>query len=122
MAVAKLVAARVPGSKLVQYTEDNDPNSLLGRPNGYSDGANIQWLMCDDPPSVDCGAVVEVWGSEGKAIARAKYIQGVLSDNPALGSEYAYVKGKTLIRVSGTVKPSQAKTLNVLDGTLVEGE
>lgn len=113
--VAKLVADRKPGSKIVKLTEDNDPNHLLGRPNGFKEGANIAWLECNEV-SVDCGASVEIWPSEAAARARAKYIQGVFKSAPALGSEYDYVQGAALLRFNGELKPSEVKKLNPFGG------
>ena len=40
------LAAKVPSAKLgITYTAENDPNHLLGRPNGYASGPNVRLLF-----------------------------------------------------------------------------
>ncbi|QNF95348.1 hypothetical protein [Janibacter sp. YB324] len=94
-------------TKVVTITEDNDPNNLLGRPHGYESAAVLydKAGTCDAPSS-DCGAVIETFADESAAKARGEYIQGLLRESPVLGSEWDYVKGTSLLRVSGTLKPS----------------
>jgi hypothetical protein len=98
-------------TKIEDLSEDTDSNDLLGRPNGYS-AATVLYDKradgCTDGPGVDCGAVVEQWPSEDAAQARADYIQGILTGSPALGSEYDFVNGGLILRVSGSLKPSEA--------------
>lgn len=97
--------------KVVTVTEDNDPNNKIGRPNGYVSAAVIydEALDCGEDLGVDCGATVEVWSSADAAKERSEYIQGLQESSPMLGSEYNYLDGATLLRVSGDVKPSVAK-------------
>ena len=96
-------------TKAVTITEDNDPNDLLGRPNGYVSAAVLydSAAACGSLGS-DCGTVIEVFKDEAAATARAEYIQGILAGSPALGSEWDYVNGAALLRVSGELKPSAA--------------
>lgn len=111
---ASAVAAEMKGkvssiTKIVTITEDNDPNDLIGRPNGYESAA----VLYDNQASctelgTECGATVETWPDAAAAKARADYIQAILKSSPALGSEWDYVRGNTLLRVSGTLKPSAA--------------
>lgn len=99
-------------TKTVTITEDNDPNDSIGRPGSYTESVAIYDSRADcasDELSVDCGAKIEVFSSRDEASARKNYIQQSLKDNPILGSEYDYVLGSTLLRVSGTLKPSEAK-------------
>ena len=99
-----------------QLTEDNDPNGLLGRPNGYIGGAVAQLPnltgTCDAAtPRVDCGLTIEVWKDAQGALRRGQYIQTVLKGG-GLGSEHDFVNGSVLLRISGEVKPSTAQQLN----------
>lgn len=113
------VATDVAGSikqpsttKVVVITEDNDPNNLIGRPNGYLTAAVIydSNATCSDL-GVECGATVEVWSDEAAAKARSDYIQGILKSSPALGSEFHTLEGPVLLRVDAKqLKPSLAKT------------
>jgi hypothetical protein len=41
---------------------------------------------------------------------RAEYIQGVKKSNGILGSEYTYVDGTVLVRVTGKLTPKAART------------
>ena len=115
--------------KVVTLTEANDANNLIGRPNGYTSAAVLydnavavgNGDKCDDfgGPGVDCGATVEVWSSNADANARAKYIQTLQKGSAMLGSEWDYIGGGVLVRVSGKLKPSEAKNYNkVFGGTL----
>jgi hypothetical protein len=98
-------------TKIVTITEDNDPNNLIGRPNGYVSAAVLydSNASCDDL-GVACGVTVEVWADEAAAQARSDYILGILEEAPALGSEFHTVNGAVLVRVDGKqLKPSQAE-------------
>ena len=97
-------------TKIVLITEDNDPNDLIGRPNGYTDAAVIydKEASCTSL-GTDCGATIEIWPSQADAQNRSNYIQGILKDTPAFGTEYHAVNGNALLRVTGKVKPSVAK-------------
>lgn len=105
----ELKDASSTSTKVVTITEDNDPNDLIGRPNGYETAAVIydSEATCDSLGS-DCGVVVEVFADDASAQARAQYIQGILAEAPAMGSEWDYVKGTVVVRVSGQLKPSSA--------------
>jgi hypothetical protein len=60
--------------------------------------------------SVDLGGGVEVYPSHAGALARMAYIQNIGKSIPAL-SEYDYVNGSALLRVSSVLRPTQAKAL-----------
>lgn len=101
--------------KIVKITEDNDANDLIGRPGQYDAATFMQdtRLPCSakdnyDQLSIDCGAKVERWASTKDAKARAADIQQKLRAY-GLGAEYDYVRDGLVLRVSGDVKPSQAK-------------
>lgn len=110
--VAEILAAAVSSVQQVTViTEDNDPNDLIGRPNGYASAAVLsdEGGNSSDPlPGVDWGATVEVFEDEASAQRRSDYIQGILEENPMFGTEYNYVNGIALLRVSGELVPSVA--------------
>lgn len=114
---AKLKAGLPSVKKVVQITEENDSNNLLGRPNGYLDAAVLHdsTLSCDKP-GVDCGATIEIWPTAKGAEDRAAYIQKQLKDHPMLGAEYDYTNDTALLRISGKIKPSLATKHNALFG------
>jgi len=108
--------------KVVSITENNDPNDKIGRPNGYTSAAVLyeKSVSCSEL-GASCGATLEVWASESQTKARAAFIQKALTDMPALGTEYDYIRGSALLRVSGEVKPSVATKYNAaFGGTLFQ--
>lgn len=100
-------------SKVVTITEDNDPNDKIGRPGGYVDGAvmfDSRAEPSNEEPGADQGAFLEVWPDEAAATDRSKFIQGTLkASDGILGSEYHYQHEGYLLRVTGELKPSEAK-------------
>ena len=110
------VAAQVPAASLVKvYTEDDDPNKLLGRPNGYTSKiafADSRISKADiegaEEDAIERGGSIEVFRDAELAKGRAEYIQSVLK-NSGLGAEYDYLRGPVLIRVTGHLSPSKAR-------------
>lgn len=118
-AIAKFKAAGLPVSDTYTFTAANDPNHLLGRPNGYV--AKEAWTdsrinQKSDPGidttqgNVDLGGSIEEFSSASEAKARAAYIATVEKALPATGTEYDYVIGSVLVRVSRVLTPSQARS------------
>ena len=62
----------------------------------------------DSKGDVDYGGSVEVFATANEAKARAVYIESVLKADPMLGTEYDYLNGPVLLRVSQYLIPSQA--------------
>ncbi|MEU2913816.1 hypothetical protein ACFYM3_12010 [Streptomyces massasporeus] len=115
VAVAAL-GKSIPELKLVRvYDEANDPNHLLGRPGGYTSkaafsdsrvsSADVEGL---DKDAIERGGSVEVFKTEEEAKARAKYIETIAKSMPS-ATEYHYIVGGILIRVSNLLTPTQAK-------------
>lgn len=116
-----LKSASGTATTIETITEDNDPNDKIGRPNGYESAAVIydSEVSCDSL-GVDCGLTIEVYPDETGAIARAEYLQTIQRSMPLLGSEWDYVKGGVLVRISGNLKPSSAtKYSDQFDGSQV---
>ena len=59
---------------------------------------------------LDRGGSIEVFQNAAGAKRRAKYIQGLQKKMPILGTEYDYVDGPILLRVTGNLPPRKAKT------------
>lgn len=103
-------------TKTEDLTEDTDSNDLLGRPDGYS-AATVLYdsrAECLSGPGVDCGAVVEQWPDGDAAQERADYIKAI---GTPLANEYDYVSGALILRVSGTLKPSEAQEYEAAFGS-----
>lgn len=110
--VAESIRATIPeATELIAITEENDPNNLIGRPNGYV-AANVlvdsRLPRCTDL-GADCGVMIEQWPDQAAAQNRSDYIQSTLKSMPMLGQEWNTVKGGLLLRVAGELKPSEAK-------------
>ncbi len=95
-----------------EFTEENDPNELLGRPNGYTSATVIIDSGSGDPTCVDpgaiCGATIEVFEDAAGAQRRSDYILGLLESTPMLGSEYHFILDNALLRVDGSITPTVA--------------
>lgn len=125
----EFVKAGLPVSGLIVYTAATDPNHLLGRPTGYT--SKCAWVDSRVPATdatasstgdIGNGGSVEVFPSAARAKARAKYIFTIDSAAPILGSEYDYLAGKVLVRVSQYLIPAQAATYaKVVHGKLYKG-
>ncbi|MFJ5993403.1 hypothetical protein [Lentzea sp. NPDC092896] len=111
------LAQKVPSLKLTKvFTAEDDPNKLLGRPNGYTS----KTAFTDTRVAVEGevaitkendtlrGGGVEVFADEAAAKARMDYIQSFGKQMSVL-AEYDYVAGGVLVRVSKQLTPTQAK-------------
>lgn len=110
--VADDLASQIdPIRETTEITEDNDPNDLIGRPGGYIAAAVIEddRLPCDNGLGADCGATIEQFETPEAAQERSDYIQGLMGADGPLGTEYNYVDGDLLLRVTGELKPSEAE-------------
>jgi hypothetical protein len=125
----EFVKAGLPVSGLIVYTAATDPNHLLGRPTGYI--SKCAWVDARVPSTdtsgltpgdIGFGGGVEVFRTAAEAKARAKYIFTIDSAAPILGSEYDYLAGRVLVRVSQYLTPTQAATYaKVVHGKLYTG-
>jgi hypothetical protein len=95
--------------------EHDDPNKLLGRPNGYTSKiafADSRISNADtegtDKDAIERSGSIEVFPYADQAKGRAEYIQGILK-NSGLGAEYDYLHGSVLVRVTGNLSPSKAQ-------------
>jgi len=77
--VAHLQRSGLPIVHFKAYTAANDPNHLLGRPNGYKSKVNFVDRRVahssSDPFDTSNGGSVEVWQTHGDAKRRAAYLQ-----------------------------------------------
>lgn len=92
------------------YTAASDPNNLLGRPGGYTSKAD--WTDKRAKPKLDDevqnGGSVEVYADPADAEERATFVADTLDKMKIFGTEYHYLKGGILLRVSGALTPEQA--------------
>jgi hypothetical protein len=124
--VNALAQQGLPVTLTVTYTADNDPNKLLGRPNGYTSKASFTDQRIDASKvagakegDVGLGGRVEVFEDAGQAEQRADYIQEIGKKLPMLG-EYDYVVGPVVVRVSKELTPTDAKPYEGALGKIVK--
>jgi hypothetical protein len=108
--------AGLPISGVVVYTASSDPNHLLGRPAEYTSKAaftdrriNPAEVADAAAGSIDLGGGVEVFTDSTAARSRAEYISSLEQATPVLGSEYDYLAGRVLLRISSRLTPAQAE-------------
>lgn len=112
----------LPVTHVVVYTAATDPNNRLGRPGQYLSAAHWQdpRVRDQDPTDTDGGGTVEVFADPARAQARAAYIQSIKTGG-LLGTEYDYLNGAILVRISGVLTPGQAGAYgNASGGTLYQ--
>jgi hypothetical protein len=110
-----LKSSGIPVLEVDNYTAENDPNKKLGRPGGYT--SKVNWhdsraeLKKDDQGFIDSdsGGSIEYFSNESDAKARNDYIKGIVSSTGGLVTEYDFLKGKVLLRVSGDLTPAQSE-------------
>jgi len=112
----RLQAAVPTASSIMVYDETNDPNKLLGRPGGYTSKTAFAdsripaaKLVGLDRDALERGGSVEVYSTPAAARTRSDYIQSILQGASILGTEYHYLSGGVLMRVTGVLPPSQAQ-------------
>jgi hypothetical protein len=113
--IARL-AAEIPTARLsIVYTAETDPNQLLGTPHAYVSKAafvdnRIDPAQANDTEtgSIELGGSVEVFTDETDASARKQYLDETLAQLPIDVSEYSYLHGPVLLRLSRRFTPEQA--------------
>jgi hypothetical protein len=113
-ALANLKDAGLPITDSAVITETNDANDLIGRPGQYVSKvafADSRLGVPIDPaePGNEGGGSIEVFADGADAQARSDYIQATLQSlGPIAGTEYHYLTGPILVRVTGELPPSVA--------------
>lgn len=107
--IEKLKESGHPIGLVVDYTAETDPNELLGRPNQYTSKSNFADTTIEqlDPTDPDGGSV-EVFKTKKDAENRKKYIDSIGESMPML-TEYNYINGTVLLRLSKSLTPDQAE-------------
>jgi hypothetical protein len=100
--VAGLKQAGLPIGKVVCYTEETDPNNLLGRPGGYKEKCDWQDKLEEQPATDDVvGGSFEVFSKPEDAAARAEYLKGFAGQG-MLSTGHTWVvpeAGVTVLRI-----------------------
>lgn len=129
--IAALKEKGAPIGEMQVYTAENDPNELLGRPNGYI--GKISFIDADvekkkieenlnefdmseeetkkemrEEFGVEYGGSIEVFENEKDAKNRYEYVSTVSSEMGAMFVEYGYVEKTVYLRLSKSLTPAQA--------------
>lgn len=110
--VTALRAAGLPIGNMIVYDATTDPNTLLGRPNGYTSktaftDTRISGTDTTDEFDISNGGSVEYFATNELAVSRSEYIQTFGKSLPSL-IEYNYINGGVLLRLSKELTPEQA--------------
>ena len=109
----KLKGQGLPIRQVQLYTQENDPNKLLGRPGQYVGKANFRDRRAENDRlkglDVSEGGSIEVFESEEDAERRTTYIEGIAKSGVGPFAEYDYRRGRVLLRVAGNLTPKQAR-------------
>ena len=109
-------SAGLPVSDVKVVTEASDDNQLLGRPNQYISKVFFFDARHPKVEGEDNENTIEVFANEADAKGRYDYIENVTKGVPIL-LQYQLLNGKTLVRLSKAVLPSEAeeykKTLGI---------
>lgn len=100
----------LPIGEYIAYTEETDPNNLLGRPGGYTSKVNFtdtRYTYQSVEFLVEDGGTIEVFPSETLAKARVDYIESFVLASP-LFAEYYYHEGPVVLRLSKKLLPNEA--------------
>lgn len=106
----QMKADGMPINDYMVYDESNDENGLLGRPGSYTSKVNFNDISLGYDPTFDVntGGSIEVFANNDDCQARADYIASV-AKTFSTASEYDYVYGVVLLRLSKQYLPSQAE-------------
>ena len=105
----------------VVYTEENDINNLLGRPNQYTSKVTFEDIRLEqvnkdlDPEEFSeaeinepTGGTIEVFDNKEDLQKRKDYVESITSHFAVL-AEYSYSNDYVLLRLNHKLTPSQAK-------------
>ena len=107
--IGYFIEAGLPITEIIYYTEETDPNELLGRPNQYI--AKVNWTderISGWQDGVQAGGSIELFLNPTDMQARKDYLELVTQIMSPI-VEYAYSNGSVLLRVSHSLTPTQAQ-------------
>lgn len=93
-------------SKVIIYTEETDPNHLLGRPGQYT--AKLNFIDSRYKNKGDGFGTVEVFKNQDDLNRRYDYVDQ-LGKQTSLALMYQYKHGNLLMRLDHALTPTQAK-------------
>lgn len=119
--VSELQEAGYPIDNVLEYTETNDPNQLLGRPNQYIQKINfadMRFIQSDSSNPV--GGSIEIFENSDDCENRAEYITSITESLPAM-AEYTYQFDNVLLRLTKDLLPSDAENYEDSVSKIING-
>ena len=107
--VQNLVDAGLPIENIIAYNEQTDPNSLLGRPNGYTSKVSFADNRIEQYSLDPEGGTVEVFNSIADANTRNLYVS---TFSGTLFGSYVFQSNNIIMRISHELTPAQAEEYN----------
>lgn len=100
----------LPIENVIEYTEETDVNSLLGRPNQYTSKVNFADKRAKQTDSKNpVGGSIEAFDNQTDARTRYDYVNAIVQKGGSMFAQYLYLNGTVLLRIDGSLTPSQAK-------------
>lgn len=108
--MAAFQEAGLPIGVYVAFTDETDPNELLGRPGSYIAKINFvdARLSSSTVANFTNGGSIEIFFDQAGAEARKNTID-TLALTVSLAIEYSLVEGRVLLRLSSSLTPAQAE-------------
>jgi hypothetical protein len=101
-------AAGLPIGRVEIYDEENDPNSLLGRPGQYIAKFNWADKRLEQFEGDLVGGSIESFADDATLKSRSDYLK-TISESAPMFAEYQFSNGLMLLRLSSDLTPKQAK-------------
>lgn len=122
--IDQLESAEYPIGTIVTYTEESDPNELLGRPNQYIAKVNFSDLRLEQQDEDEpIGGSIEIFENEEDCQDRAAYLKEISQESSF--TEYNVLFDNILLRLneeftSGEAEAYVTAVQNIIDGKDVE--
>jgi hypothetical protein len=104
--ISKFKESGIPIGKIIEYTDETDPNKLLGRPNQYIGKINWADTRIKQPISDVAGGTIETFQNNSDCEKRKKYVEQVSSGNPLI-LQYMFQNNNMLLRLEKDLTPKQ---------------
>lgn len=92
------------------YTEETDPNNLLGRPGQYIGKANWADSRIEQYGEKPIGGTIEIFDSKKALKTRKEYIEPIIAQ--PLFAQYMFVHKNAILRLENELTPTQAEEYN----------
>lgn len=104
----------LPITNEINYTEETDPNKLLGRPNQYTSKVNFADSRITEQYDIEnnpVGGSIEVFTNSSDAIKRKEYVESI-AQSVSFAAQYIYQYDNVVLRLAHELTPTQAEEYN----------